>query len=140
MNKIKRKGKYEPGKFDLSVKRTRSGFGLVTNQIIPKGVCIIEYKGRTISKEEEYSINSKYLFEIHSRKTIDGSIRSNVARYINHSCRPNCEVEIKKGKVFIMSKKNIDKGTELNYDYGKEYWKEYIQPRGCRCERCLKIT
>lgn len=131
-----RKSKFEPGGYKTSVKRSSAGLGLFAMDEIPKGVCIIEYVGRTISAEEEYTINSQYLFEIHSRRTIDGSARSNTARYINHSCRPNCEVEIRKGRVFIMSRRKIVPGEELGYDYGKEFWNEYIKPHGCSCAKC----
>lgn len=128
--------KFTPWGFKLKVKRSNAGLGLFTEEDIPKGACIIEYKGRKISKEEEYTINSKYLFEVHSRMTIDGSARSNTARYINHSCRPNAEVEIRDRRIWIMARKKIKAGEEINYDYEKEYWKEYIEPYGCRCEKC----
>ncbi len=136
--KIKRKSKFEPGNYKLKVKKSVAGLGLYTESEIEKGKCIIEYWGRTITPAEEYTINSKYLFEIHSRRTIDGSARANIARYINHSCRSNAEPEIRKGRVFIMAKRAIKQGEEITYDYGKEYWNEYIKPFGCRCEKCRK--
>lgn len=132
--------KFTPWGFKLKVKRSSAGLGLFAMEEIPKGACIIEYKGRKISKEEEYTINSKYLFEIHARMTIDGSSRKNIARYINHSCRPNGEVEIRKHRVYIMAKKKIKPKEEIFYDYGKEYWKEYIAPFGCRCEKCTGVV
>jgi hypothetical protein len=131
-----KKLKYEPGDFKLLVKRSSAGLGLFAGEDIPKGACIIEYFGRTISPAEEYTINSKYLFEISSKKTIDGSTRKNKARYINHSCRPNAEPKIIKGKVLIMATRRIKEGEEILYDYGKEYWNEYIKPHGCRCLKC----
>lgn len=133
---MKRKKKFEPGDYTVKVGRSIAGHGLYTVDEIPKGACVIEYVGRTITHAEEYTINSKYLFEIHSRRTIDGSARSNSARYINHSCRPNCEIEIRSGRVFIMARRKIVAGEELCYDYGKEYWNEYIKPHGCRCIKC----
>jgi hypothetical protein len=132
----KQKGKFEPGGFETRVKRSIAGLGLFAGEDIPKGACIIEYVGRTISKEEEYAINSKYLFEVNSRRTIDGKPRTNRAGYINHSCRPNAEIEIRKGRIFIMAKKKISAGEEIFYDYGKEYWKEYIGKEKCRCSKC----
>lgn len=132
----KRYGKFEPRNFSLLVKRSRAGLGLFAGGDIPKGACIIEYIGRTISKEEEYTSRSKYLFEVHSRKTIDGKPRTNKAGYINHSCRPNAEPEIRQGRVFIMAKKRIPEGTEITYDYGEEYVDEHIRPHGCRCQVC----
>jgi len=137
INKIKKK-KYEPAGYKYKVKKSSAGLGLFAEEDIPKGVGIIEYVGRLISREEEYTITSQYLFEINSRKTIDGSARSNTARYINHSCRPNCEVEIHKGRVYVLSRKNIKAGEELSYDYGKSFWNEYIKPRGCKCVKCLE--
>lgn len=137
-----KKGKYEPRGFKLKVKRAvkGAGLGLHTEEAIPKGACIIEYVGREISAKEEYTSRSKYLFEITDEKTIDGRAHSNTARYINHSCRPNAEAEIVKGRVFIMARRNIKPGEELCYDYGKEYWNEHIKPIGCRCAKCLEKT
>ena len=128
--------KYEPGNFILKVKRSSAGLGLFAGEAIPKGKCVIEYVGRTISKEEEYKSKSQYLFEVNKNKTIDGTARSNTARYINHSHRPNCEVEIYKSRVFIFSKRAIKAGEELSYDYGKEFVDEHIIPKGCKCVRC----
>ncbi len=134
----KRKTKFEPGDYDTAVRRSSAGLGLFAVDNIPKGKCIIEYVGRTISEAEEYTINSKYLFEVSKKKTIDGKPRVNKAGYINHSCRPNAEPEIRKGRVFIMSRRGIKAGEEITYDYGKEYWKEYIEPHGCRCAKCAE--
>lgn len=131
-----KKQKYKVGEHKVKVKRSRAGLGLFAAENISKGSCIIEYVGRTLTKAEEYTSNSKYLFEINSRRTIDGSIRSNIARYVNHSCRPNVEAEIYKGQIFFMAYKNIKAGEELSFDYGKEYWDEHIKPKGCRCEKC----
>lgn len=128
--------KYEPKNFDLRVKRSKAGLGLFTFSDIPKGACIIEYVGRVISKEEEETSNSLYLFEVTKNKTLDGRPRWNKAGYINHSCRPNAEAEIHKGRVYIMAKRAIKAGEELAYDYGKEYWNDHIKPKGCRCEKC----
>ena len=127
------------GKYAMRVKRAQkgAGCGLFAGEDIPKGAFIIEYFGREIDEKEQYTSKSKYLFEINSKKTIDGTIRENTARYINHSCRPNCEVEIKKGRVLIFSKRKIKAGEELGYDYGKEFWNEHIKPIGCKCVKCV---
>lgn len=120
----------------LQVKRSSAGLGLFAARPIKKGERLIEYFGREISKEEEYSSKSKYLFEVNSKKTIDGTTRENFARYINHSHKPNCEPNIVKGRVWIDAIKNIKVGEELNYDYGEEYVNEHIKPFGCRCVPC----
>ncbi|MGE0597723.1 MAG: SET domain-containing protein [Hyphomonadaceae bacterium] len=126
---------YVPGDFDLMVRRSRTGLGLYAAQDIPKGSCIIEYTGVPLTKEEEEKSNSRYLFEINSRKTIDGAPRWNTARYINHSCRPNCEPNIHKGRVFIHARRKIKEGEELAYDYGKNYFTQYLKGK-CMCPKC----
>lgn len=133
---ISMRRKYNPGLVKVVVKRSSAGLGLFAGEDIKKGTCIIEYVGRQIKGQEEYTSNSKYLFEVNARMTIDGRDRSNTARYINHSCRPNCETETYKRRVYIFAYKNIKEGEELTYDYGKEYWTEHIKPIGCRCEKC----
>ncbi len=133
---MKAKTTYTPGLFDLAVRRSTAGLGLFTNSAIPKGACVIEYVGRVLSKEEEYSSRSKYLFEVTKTKTIDGASRSNTARYINHSCRPNCEIRIRGGQVFVFAKRAIAAGEELSYDYESDYFDAYIKPKGCRCAKC----
>lgn len=120
----------------LRVGRSSAGLGLFATRAFKKGERIIEYFGRVISKEEEYTSKSKYLFEVNSRKTIDGTTRENFARYINHSCKPNCEPNIVKGRVWIDAIKGIKEGEELSYDYGEEYVDEHIKPYGCRCAPC----
>jgi len=127
--------RYKPGEFELAVKRSSAGLGLFAASPIPKGACVIEYIGRQISREEMYTSNSRYLFEINSRKTIDGAPRWNKARYINHSCRPNCEIEIAKGRVWIFARRSIKTGEELGYDYGEAYVNEYLAGK-CLCAKC----
>ena len=133
-----KKRKFDVGEVDLSVKRSSAGLGLFTNAPIKKGECIIEYVGPTLTPEQELTSRSKYLFSVNKKKTIDGAARSNTARYINHSCAANCELDIYKQRVFVMAKRNIKAGEELGYDYDTEYFDEYIKPHGCRCAACAK--
>ncbi len=120
--------------------RSKTGLGLFATQPIKKGVKIIRYFGPLLdSKNEKHdAIENKYLFQISKRWTVDGSIRKNVARYINHSCKPNAESDVNpaKKKIIIRSIKKIEPGEEINYDYGTEYFKEYLKPIGCKCEGC----
>ena len=118
------------------VKRSSAGLGLFATRAFKKGERIIEFFGRVFSKADEYKRRSQYLFEINSRKTIDGSSRENFARYINYSHKPNCEPNIVKGRVWIDAIKNIKTGEELSYDYGDEFFEEHIKPYGCRCRKC----
>lgn len=127
---VKKKPIYPDG---VRVGRASAGLGLFATRPYKKGERIIEYFGRTLTTAEEYSSRSKYLFEVNSRKTIDGATRANIARYINHSCKPNSEPEIERGRIYIDAIKNIKAGEEFTYDYGEEYFNEHIRPYGCRC-------
>ncbi len=131
-----KKKKYQIDDWGLKVKKSKAGLGLFATKDIPKGVCLIEYFGRELSEAEQYTSRSKYLFEISSKITIDGQARKNIARYINHSCKPNAEPEIEKGKIFIFSKRKIKAGEEICYDYGKDYFNEHIGKRKCKCLKC----
>ena len=137
MKTIKRKSKYTPGNFDLRVGRTATGLGLFTKEEIPKGACITEYIGRKVSEKEQYEDRGKYLFWAGKNLMINGNIKKNIARYINHSCASNCEADGPEGHVFILSTKKIKAGEELTYDYGKEYFNKHIKPHGCRCKKCI---
>lgn len=121
---------------DLAVKRGVNGLGLFTKVPMKKGECIIEYIGEVITEAQANERGGKYLFQTSKNRHIDGTTRKNIARYINHSCRPNCEVDIIRGRVFIYTKRKIEPGEELFYDYGKEYFDDHIKPKGCRCEKC----
>lgn len=120
----------------VKVKRGLDGLGLFAGEDIRKGEIIIEYIGNILTKEEADKVtNNMYLFEVSRNRTIDGSVRWNIARYANHACDPegNAESDIKKGRVFIKAIKNIKEGDEILYDYGEEFVKEYIAHKGCRC-------
>ncbi len=122
------------------VGRSRTGLGLFATKRIKKGTKIIRYFGPLLDskKKKDDAIENKYLFELNNRWTIDGSVRENVARYINHACRPNAESDVRprKRKVFIRAIKNIEPGEEINYDYGTDYFKAYLKPIGCKCISC----
>ena len=124
------------------VGRSRTGLGLFATKPIKKGSKIVRYFGPLLDsrKKKDDAIENKYLFELNGRWTIDGSVRENVARYINHACRPNAESDVKprKRKVFIRAIKNIEPGEEINYDYGTDYFKAYLKPIGCKCDACEK--
>jgi hypothetical protein len=124
------------------VGRSRTGLGLFATKPIKKGTKIIRYFGPLLDskKKKDDAIENKYLFELNGRWTIDGSVRENIARYINHACKPNAESDVKprKRKVFIRAIKNIEPGEEINYDYGTDYFKAYLKPIGCKCAACEK--
>jgi hypothetical protein len=124
------------------VGRSRTGLGLFATKPIKKGAKIVRYFGPLLDsrKKKDDAIENKYLFELNNRWTIDGSVRKNIARYINHACKPNAESDVspRKRKVVIRAIKNIEPGEEINYDYGTDYFKAYLKPIGCKCAACEK--
>lgn len=123
------------------------GKGIYATLDIKKGTKIIEYVGEKISRKEgdrrseariKKYLNSKkmgsvYIFQLNNKQDIDGSPLYNKARYINHSCDPNCEVDIENGKIWISSLRRIKKGEELSYDYGYTFDKEDYKDHPCKC-------
>jgi hypothetical protein len=124
------------------VGRSRTGLGLFATKSIKKGAKIVRYFGPLLDsrKKKDDAVENKYLFELNGRWTIDGSVRENIARYINHACKPNAESDVRprKRKVVIRAIKNISPGEEINYDYGTDYFKAYLKPIGCKCDACEK--
>jgi len=123
------------------------GTGIYALEDIKKGTQIIEYVGEKITKAEgdkrsanriKKFLNKKnegsvYIFELNKKYDLDGTPEYNKARYINHSCSPNCEVDIIKNRIWISAIKKIKKGDELNYDYGYPFDKEDYSDHECKC-------
>jgi SET domain-containing protein len=120
---------------NTEVRRGAHGLGLFATGPVRKGAVVAEYWGPTVSEAELHRRRGKYFFELENGMAIDGKGRRNMARYINHSCTPNCEPmeNEKQQRVFILARRNIKPGEEFGYDYGKEYWDEHIKRIGCRC-------
>jgi uncharacterized protein len=123
--------------------------GVFASRHIPAGARIIEYCGEKISKAESerrgnelFDHASKngggavYLFILNSRHDIDGNVDWNTARLINHSCDPNCEAHIIRGRIWIVALRDIPEGEELGFNYGfdLESWQDH--PCLCRSSRC----
>ena len=115
------------------VKRAAHGLGLFATGPVKKGEVVAEYWGPLVTEKEMRRSRGRYFFEVEGHMAINGSGRGNMGRYINHSCRPNCEPEEDDQRVFIVARRAIKPGEEFGYDYGREYWDEYIKPIGCRC-------
>jgi hypothetical protein len=125
----------KPSKYRLIAKRSSAGLGLYTVSAIPKGKQIIQYGGYKITNDEADRKGGKYLFEIiDSNFTIDGTPRWNLARYANHSCKPNAEAIWYGQNVWICAKRAIAPGEEITYNYGKVYFNDIIGgEKHCRC-------
>jgi SET domain-containing protein len=105
---------------------TIHGRGVFATRKIRKGKAIIEYRGRRISWDEALKLPDTdpdnpfhtFFFSLDDGRVIDAGVRGNAARWINHSCAPNCETEEDDDcRVFIYAKRDIAAGEELTYDY-----------------------
>lgn len=105
---------------------------------IPRNVRIFEYTGNIVPNDvADRTLNrSRYCYDLNKRFTLDGSPRSNIGRYANHSCRPNAVDYTYRGRVYVKSLRVIEPGEEITYDYGKVYFDTYIGKENCRCEAC----
>jgi len=126
------------------------GRGVFALRKIPKGTRIIEYKGRLITDKEadrRYSRAHEHsphtmLFSVDDGWVIDATRYGNSARWINHSCAPNCEIEEESRRVFIEARREIRPGEELTYDYnlqiGEKHTKAAKREHACFCgsRRC----
>jgi len=119
--------------------RSNTGLGLFATKPFKKGQYIVTYRGRRITNAEADELEargSRYMFEINSRWTIDGSSRWNIARYVNHSCRPNAEAVERKQRIVYIARRKIKPEEEITVDYGKAYFDAFIKKGGCRCVAC----
>ncbi len=124
------------GKYRFAVKRSATGLGLFALEPIAAGKRIIEYTGPVLTHEEADKKGGKYLMTVDEKYVIDGSPRTNTARYINHSCRPNAKAYTSGVRVWVWSLRAIKAGEEITYDYGEEYFDDHIRPKGCQCAAC----
>jgi SET domain-containing protein len=127
------------------------GRGVFAARTIRKGETVIEYRGKRMTWDEaceqpasdESDPYHTFLFSLDDGRVIDAAIGGNAARWINHSCAPNCETyEDDRGRVYVAARRKIRPGEELSYDYrleiegkvGKRLRKAYA----CRCgaRRC----
>jgi uncharacterized protein len=120
--------------------RSTTGLGLFAVRPIKRGAYIATYRGSLVTTEEadrRERLGAKYMFELNSKWTIDGSPRWNVARYMNHSCWPNAKPITRKGRIVFVALRLIAPGEELTYNYGPEYFEYFLENDGCRCAACV---
>ncbi len=128
------------------------GTGVFASTDIPAVTRVIEYVGEKITKAEadrrydiawkksQYGTNENgvvYIFTLNKRYDIDGEVWWNTAKYINHSCDPNCDTDIIGGHIWIIAMRDIKKGEEISYNYGYDF--ESYEDHPCRCgsPRCI---
>jgi SET domain-containing protein len=121
-----------------------AGWGVFTRARIPKNTRIIDYDGELIDHKESLKRETKYLkkgciwcFTVNRRWVRDAAVGGNLARFINHACRPNCYVQVVGDVIWIRASRTLEPGEELTYDYSTDG--EAIIPCACRpgCQRLL---
>lgn len=136
---------------------TIHGNGLFAARDLPSGHRLIEYRGRRLTHAQAENLNCHgedsghtFLFTVNERYVIDGSIEGNSARWINHSCAPNCEAvleensrDARRDRIYIETVRKVRAGEELSYDYGimlegTRHTERLKRIWGCRCgtRRC----
>lgn len=134
------------------VKAARSaihGRGVYARASIPDGTRVIEYTGERITKPEARRRETQrlarqrrggddcvYIFVLNRRHDLDGRGRGNPARLINHACAPNCRVEVVRGRIWIVARRDIARGTELTFDYGFSFSEWARHPCRCGAQSC----
>lgn len=137
---------------NITVKESRiHSTGIFAKRDVSEGARIIEYVGEKITTAESdrradipleknkrnENYGAVYIFKLNKRQDIDGNVPYNTARYINHSCDPNCETVIIRGHIWIVALRDIKKGEELSYNYNYEF--EDYEDHTCQCgsHRCV---
>src|ERR671937_405064 len=110
------------------------GQGLFAAQDITKGTRVIAYIGEKITRRESarrLEAGNAYIFHLNYRYALDGETLENTARYINHSCNPNCTVEKMGDTLWIVALQDISEGDELTFNYGYEL--QHYKDNPCNC-------
>jgi SET domain-containing protein len=110
------------------------GRGAYARAPLPAGIRVVQYVGEKITKAESRrrcEANNRYIFALDDHHDLDGSVERNPARFLNHSCRPNCEAVLWKGEIWIRTLRPIAAGEELTFNYG--YDLEDFRDHPCRC-------
>jgi SET domain-containing protein len=109
----------------------QGGFAAVN---VKRGTTLIEYVGEKIDKDESnrrLSLDNHFIFYLDEDLNLDGSVDWNPARFLNHSCMPNCDAELIEGRVWIIANRDIRAGEELTFNYG--YDLDDYREHPCRC-------
>ncbi|MCB1127569.1 MAG: SET domain-containing protein-lysine N-methyltransferase [Verrucomicrobiae bacterium] len=116
------------------------GTGAFAIRTIRKGTRVIEYLGRKIDKAEsarQLEAQNPFIFDVDETFDLDGNVDWNPARFINHSCAPNCEAENDEGRIWIVALRSIRPGEELSFNYGYDIADYRDHPCECGAGNCL---
>lgn len=110
------------------------GIGGFAREAIPPGTPVIEYVGERIDKQESLrrcEAGNPFVFSLDDKWDLDGGVDWNPARFLNHSCEPNCEAELRDGQIWIVARREIAAGEEITFNYGFDLVDYREHP--CRC-------
>jgi hypothetical protein len=125
-----------PGLADTLVFRDSGihGMGVFARCPMKSGTLVIEYLGQKISKSESLrrcAGDNRFIFAVSEEFDLDGDVGWNPAKFVNHSCAPNCEAEVIDGRVWIVACREIPAGEEITFNYG--YDLDNYRDHPCRC-------
>ncbi len=140
------RSRWERGDYPFELRTSEiQGRGAFATEPIRKGTRIIEYTGERIDQKEadrryddaSMKRHHTFLFSLDNGQVIDAAVGGNEARFLNHSCDPNCEAVEADDRIFIEAKRAIAEGEELVYDYQYERTDEHDDEDekmyACRC-------
>jgi hypothetical protein len=107
---------------------------------IPSGTRVIEYVGEMISKQESLARcerSNEYIFAIDDEHDLDGNVDWNPARFLNHSCEPNCEAQFVDGRIWLVAIREIKAGEELTFNYSYDLTDYREHPCQCGEKTCV---
>ncbi len=110
------------------------GVGAFAASPIRSGTLVLEYVGERISKQESTrrcAAGNTFIFQLDDEFDLDGSVPWNPARFLNHSCAPNCDAELIDGQIWIVARRDVPVEEELTFNYGYD-WEDY-RGHPCRC-------
>jgi SET domain-containing protein len=119
---------------------TIHGTGGFARVDIPCGAQLIEYVGEKITKAESLQRceqNNEYIFELSDEWDLDGNVPWNPARFLNHSCAPNCEALLEDEHIWIFAVRDIRAGEEITFNYGYDLTDYREHPCRCGAPNCL---
>lgn len=117
-----------------------AGNGAFARRAIPAGTRVIEYVGEKISKAESHArceANNVCIFSLDEEHDLDGNVPWNPARFLNHSCAPNCEAVDDNGQIWIVACRDIAPGEELTFNYGYDLVDYHEHPCHCGAPKCV---
>ena len=126
----------------IEIRRSRiHGRGLFARRDISAGIRLIQYVGRVIPKQQGAQLCQKrnaYIFSVNGQIDVDGKVSWNPARFINHSCEPNCDAEVDdRDRIWAVSRRAIRRGEELTWNYGYDLKDFRNYPCSCGAPTCL---